>query len=389
MVTASAHGATSSALSTLHETLRRDLGERKPALVMVFASTTQSLDELMKGLSERFAPAVVLGASTSGEFVQSGTSRDSVVAVAVAGDYKVFAGIGKHLKEDPTGAVASALANVPKEVAGYPHRTGVVLLDPLSGNGEEVTLMVAMALGGEQAIAGGAAGDDLKMKSTRVGCGSEVSSDAIVFAQIFSKQPLGLGISHGHRALSGPLRVTKATGNVVHEIDGRPAWAVWVEQTRDSSLLRNVDPATLPLGDEGAHLLRYEAGLPIGDDLKVRAPLSRTADGSISFACGMIEGTEFRITQSSGEAQVASARHAAQLARDGLHGRPPAGAIVFDCICRHLILADAFNDAIGEMSKVLGGTPFAGFETYGEIGLDVGQMSGFHNTTSVVLAFPK
>jgi methyl-accepting chemotaxis protein len=33
--------------------------------------------------------------------------------------------------------------------------------------------------------------------------------------------------------------------------------------------------------------------------------------------------------------------------------------------------------------------PVAGFETYGEIALDVGDMSGFHNTTTVVLAFPE
>ena len=36
----------------------------------------------------------------------------------------------------------------------------------------------------------------------------------------------------------------------------------------------------------------------------------------------------------------------------------------------------------------LGGAPLAGFETYGEIALDVGAMSGFHNTTAVVLALP-
>jgi methyl-accepting chemotaxis protein len=41
------------------------------------------------------------------------------------------------------------------------------------------------------------------------------------------------------------------------------------------------------------------------------------------------------------------------------------------------------------MSEELGGAVLAGFETYGEIALDVGDMSGFHNTTSVVLAFPE
>ena len=41
-----------------------------------------------------------------------------------------------------------------------------------------------------------------------------------------------------------------------------------------------------------------------------------------------------------------------------------------------------------EIHDGLGGAPIAGFETYGEIAMDLGQSSGFHNTTTVVLAFP-
>lgn len=66
-----------------------------------------------------------------------------------------------------------------------------------------------------------------------------------------------------------------------------------------------------------------------------------------------------------------------------------AGAVVFDCICRNLILGDAFQSAVSAMHEELGGAPLAGFETYGEIALDAGDMSGFHNTTSVVLAFAR
>jgi methyl-accepting chemotaxis protein len=65
-----------------------------------------------------------------------------------------------------------------------------------------------------------------------------------------------------------------------------------------------------------------------------------------------------------------------------------AGAVVFDCICRNLILGNEFRTAVRAMWDELGGAPLAGFETYGEIALQVGEMSGFHNTTTVVLAFP-
>jgi methyl-accepting chemotaxis protein len=65
------------------------------------------------------------------------------------------------------------------------------------------------------------------------------------------------------------------------------------------------------------------------------------------------------------------------------------GALVFDCICRNLILGDEFGRAVRGIGEVLDGAPLAGFETYGEVALSAGAMSAFHNTTSVVLAFPR
>jgi methyl-accepting chemotaxis protein len=150
-----------------------------------------------------------------------------------------------------------------------------------------------------------------------------------------------------------------------------------------------MDVDSLPHDAEGAYLLRYEAGLAAGTEYKIRAPLSRAEDGSISFACGIPEGSVIRITESAGDRQVESARCAAKRARDQLGGKRAAGAVVFDCICRNLILESEFGQAIKGMSEELGNVPVAGFETYGEIALDVGDMSGFHNTTSVVLVFPE
>ena len=137
----------------------------------------------------------------------------------------------------------------------------------------------------------------------------------------------------------------------------------------------------------GAFLLRFEAALDCGNELKVRAPLSRQRDGSIAFACGIPEGSAIRITESEAEDQVRSARTAAVRSRQQIPGRKVAGALVFDCICRNLILGDAFGRAVGEVVEVLGGAPIAGFETYGEIALNAGDFSGFHNTTTVVLSF--
>ncbi len=388
IATSLANGSISEATAAVTKDLRRQLGSAPPALVVAMASTRQPLGPVVSALREGFPTIPIVGTSTAGEFTERGDAKGSVAAFALSGDYKVFTGIGTGLKADAEKAVATALEELPRQMHSYPHCTALLLLDPLAGNGEEATLAAASLLGPDVPLAGGASGDDLCMRETQLACGRDAKSDAVVVALLFSKKPLGLGVSHGHEPLSGPLRVTRAKGGVVHEIEGRPAWDVWIEETRDHSSHRGIDLAKMQKEDEGAFLLRYEAGLATGNAYKIRAPLSRSPEGAIHFACGIAEGAVLRITQSTPEKQIESARRAAHQAKDQL-GHPASGALVFDCICRNLILGDHFGAAVRGMSEELGGVPLAGFETYGEIALAAGDMSGFHNTTSVVLAFPR
>jgi methyl-accepting chemotaxis protein len=367
--------------------IRAKLSGAKPTLLVLFASPAHPLAELAPAVAAEFPGTTLLGASSAGEFTHERDAKGAATLFALAGDYQVFAGMGAGLHADPERAMNAALEGLPQQIHGYRHRTALLLLDPLAGNGEETTLLAASLLGDAVRLAGGAAGDDLAMKATQVALGARVASDAVVVALLFSKKPLGVGVCHGHEPLSAPLRVSRAEGNIVHTIEGRPAWDVWLEQTRDRARAAGIGVPTA--AEEGAYLLRYEAGLAAGDSYKIRAPLTRAADGSISFACGIPQGAVIRITESVPERQIASAREAARRARAQLGGEPPAGALVFDCICRNLILKAEFVHAVRAMSEELGNVPLAGFETYGEIALDVGDMSGFHNTTSVVLAFPQ
>lgn len=387
VVSAMGRGRSAGAIETILATFDSGLGGREPALVMVFPSTKQVLSELCSALVARYPKAAVLGASTAGEFTEIGDESGAVAAVAIAGDFQVAAGMGSGVKASAEAAVSEAVGGLPLQLAGYPHRTALMLIDPLSGHCEEAALIAGAILGEGVRMAGGAAGDDLAMAKTQVALGERAASDSLVLAMIFSKSALGVGVSHGHRAISKQLRITRANGATVEEIDGRPAWDVWLENTREIAAKSGIDVDNLEGSAVGGYLLRYEASLDVGQEIKVRAPLKRLDNGAIGFACEIPEGAMIRITESEPKSQLTSAREAARLARAQL-ASPAAGAVVFDCICRKLILGDAFAEATRSMSDELGGVPIAGFETYGEIALDVGDMSGFHNTTSVVLAFP-
>lgn len=111
-------------------------------------------------------------------------------------------------------------------------------------------------------------------------------------------------------------------------------------------------------------------------------------EGGIGFACGIPQGSVIRIMESTPERQVESARKAARQARAMLGGAGVAGALVFDCACRKIILGEHLQAAVNAIAEEVEGKPLAGFEGYGEIAMSAGDMSGFHNTTTVVLAFP-
>ena len=387
VATALATGSAASAGREIVTRLKEKL-KQEPSWVSVFASTKQPLQEVLAVVSGAFPKACVVGASTAGEFTEQGDSKGAVAAFAVSGEMVVHASIGTGLEKDPEAAIKAALSGLPSSAEGYPLLTTVMLIDPLTGRGEEAALIAATLLGNDVPIVGGAAGDDLAMKATHVGLGNRTASDAVVLVKLFTKRPLGIGVCHGHRILSSPLTVTKAEGAVVYEIDSRPAWDIWVENTREAAMKEGLDPDALPDDAVSGFLLRYEASLPAGRGFTVRAPLSRGADGSLAFATGIPQGAEIRITESTGARQIESARRAAELAREAVGDPGVAGALVFDCICRNLILDDRFGLAVGQISEALGSVPIAGFETYGEIALSAGDMSGFHNTTTVVLAFP-
>jgi hypothetical protein len=152
VATSLAKGTAAECAAKLIPEINRQLQRHSPALVMVFASTSQPLEPLQWALREAWPKATILGASTSGEFSERGDDKGSVSLFVVSGDFIIRAGIGEGLKEDVEGAVRTATGALPHAMPEHPHRTAIMLLDPLAGNGEEATLLTSAMLGEECAV---------------------------------------------------------------------------------------------------------------------------------------------------------------------------------------------------------------------------------------------
>ena len=334
----------------------------------MFVSSKYRYEEVLKGVRLVSGNVPLIGCSSASEFTEERVTKNSVVCAFIStGAHKFYTTVAERLSADPRKALTDAALAVPSEDPEFPHRSAIMLVDALAGIGEDVCRAAVSAFGPDIRLAGGAAADNLTFNNCCVFRDDKAYSDSLSLCMIDSKTPVGIGVQHGHLAISPPLTLTKAVGNVVFEIDNLPAWEVWKEYTRHKAYFKNIDVDRLETKSEiGAFLLQYEAGLLAGENYKIRAPLAVNSDASINFACVMEQGSVIRIMESpSKDWQIESAKAAALAAVESAKGVRLAGAIVFDCICRNLILENEFRTAITEIKKVIGNIPLIGLRPLG------------------------
>lgn len=356
-------------------------------LGLVFATSKLDLVALADGVCSVLGDTPVIGCSSAGEFVSDRIS-DGGVAVSLlwSDEIGVSVGVGEGLRANTTRAVRQLCGDFKKNVTtpapqGATNRTVLLLSDGMAGNGEGLVDSLAMELGGGVTLAGGAAGDDAAFKETWVFLNRRVVKDSAVAAELLSKKKIGVGVYHGWCAASAPGTVTRAEGAKLIEIDGKPAIDMYHAYAKKLGV-------TLTKENQNHFVFTHELGIVLmNNELKVRAPLSVNEDGSINCATEVPTGQQVRIVEGDHDAIIAAARTAAEQALLGIGGQKAAGAIVFDCVARKLVLRESFNREVQAFQDVVQ-APVMGFNTYGEIARVRGQLSGFHNTTAVVAVLP-
>ena len=385
---ASARGDSAAAAREAVAAARARLHGASPAFGFLFAGPKHDLPSLVDAATAEAEGADFLACTTAGEFTEAGLTHDGVAAFLVSSDeLSHHVRFASGMKADPHGVALELCQEFDQLKARAFARdrlraTTILLTDGLAGTGEQTLKAVSEATGPFQQIVGGAAGDEGGFVATGVAAGELSGNDAAAALHLFGAQAWGVGVGHGLEPASDPMVVTRAEGNVVYELDGRPAFEVYRQHARQ----RGVD---LTPENAGPYLIGNELGLYFFDEVATaRAPLAVGADGSLSCAAEIPSESTVCILAGEPEKMVVGARHAAEEARDNLNGAEAAGVLLFDCVCRGMILEGGFQKEIEAVRSVFGDVPVAGFLTYGEIARYRGRFGGWHNTTAVVLAVP-
>jgi hypothetical protein len=367
----------------LVESISEKLNGARPDVLIVFASPDMAYQPLLTALETACQPGVLVGCSSAGEFSGCATGNSSVSVMAIRSDDIQFrAGLGRGLRHDLSGALEQVMpVFTGSEHPDFPYRSALVLTDALAGRVDEIIHDMMLRTGGTYQLFGGGAADDAKFSETHVFMGTEAHTDAIVVLEMLSKKPIGLGVRHGWRPSSPPLRVTEAEGTRLISLNATSAAEAFEEHAdATGQTFHRADP--LPF------FLHNVIGIETGDGHKLRVPLALNDDGSISCAAEVPVGATVHIMVADAASACEAAREAAQAALAGLEGGEHAGALLFDCAATRLRLGRGFDDELKAVVEALGSDNFAGCNTYGQIARSTGQFSGFHNCTAVVCAIP-
>lgn len=361
--------------------LRRDLGGPPDALV-VFAAPTYDHAALLEALLRECPAAVLVGASSAGEFTHAVQGEGMACALALKSDeMRLAATVGRNLSRNPAAAAQVMAAGFQGLSGPIPYRSALVLTDALAGYAQALLEELTLATAGQYQFFGGGAGDNAQFQRTVVFHGTEVLTDAAVALEILSPRPLGIGVSHGWVPASEAFRVTAAEGLRLIGLNGLPAAEAF--EAHADRLGQKLDrQAPVPF------FLNNILGVDAGAGYRLRVPLAIDAAGAVLCAAEVPVGSRVHIMRSSAGSAAAAARQAAAAALAGLGGHAPQAALFFDCVATRLRLGEHFAAELDAVKERIAGIALIGCNTHGQIARANGQFEGFHNCTAVVCLLP-
>lgn len=244
-------------------------------------------------------------------------------------------------------------------------------------NGSQLTKGMRDAIEKNILITGGLCGDDERFEKTIAGYNENPKQGEIVAIGFYGNS-LEISFSiHGGWTPFGPERtVTKSEGNVLYELDGKPALDLYKTYLGDKA--KDLPSAAL-LYPLNVTLLSEKQSI-------VRSILSVDEDqNAVVLAGDIAEGAKVQLMMTNVD-QIANASERAARQALELRSSTPELAMLVSCIGRKLVLDQRVEEEIEEVIEVLGPkTTISGFYSYGEIAPFHGEMAcQLHNQTMTI-----
>lgn len=352
-------------------------------LVLAFGASRLPTDAApLQQLVAAFPQSILLGCSTAGEIAGADVNDASLsVAVARFDHTRLALAVAAVASADASGAAGRALAQQLR-AAGDDLRAVFMLSDGLHVNGTPLVDALTDALGPGVVLSGGLAGDGSAFERTWVLAGGRVADGCVAAVGLYgSRLQVGSGCRGGWLDFGPERRITRSQGNVLFELDGKPALDLY--KTYLGELAHGLPGSALrfPLsirrpGDDAPPLVRTILGI---DEVQ----------RSLTFAGDMPEGHAARLMRTTNDSLIDSAAAASAQALQGLVVAGDALLVSVSCVGRRLVLGERTEEEVESVLEAAPpGTRHVGFYSYGEISPGAaGGSSELHNQTMTVTVF--
>ena len=360
------------------ETLVEKLGAM-PDACWLFCSPELGLNDLVKGVYQGIGGCELIGCTTDGEISNQGFSTQSAVLGGIVSDQIGFEIAAVHDIGQDNEKAGRDLASAFSDQVRYLQ----LFSDGLTGDGCALLRGMADVFNREMPISGGTAGDAGKFLKTWQFLGDRVFSDSAVAIGFSGNFNLGTGVRSGWSRIGLPKKVTRASGNILYELNGEPALNVYERF----------------LGKHAKNLPGVGVEYPLGlvnpfesadgkEHLLLRATMSVDRnEGSIRFAGEIPQGAMVYLTCGDKTSILDATDKATQQAIEDL-GVETAPSLVFfySCMARKTLLGLRINEEIERVrSRFDARVPILGFYTYGEYcRMNCSTPSLLHNETATL-----
>lgn len=327
-----------------------------------------------------YPAAEIVGCSTAGEICGEELKNGSSVLTAVYFEKSSVKVVSEHIQSmDESFRLGQRLIDK-LEKDNLVHI--LILSDGLNVNGSELTKGMNTRLVNKVSITGGLAGDQVYFKETVIVHNQPGRKDLILAIGFYGKSlTVGYGSMGGWDSFGVDRLVTKSKANVLYELDGKPALALYKKY----------------LGDHAANLPSSALLFPLSYISKIsQAPIVRTilsideTNGSMTFAGDIPEGEYVRLMKASFEKLLTGAAGAAELSAMSMKDLEPDLAILISCVGRKLVLKQRVEQELDSVREVIGpNAAMTGFYSYGEIcpTKHFDQQCELHNQTMTITIF--
>ena len=344
-------------------------------LMMLFASPCVDIAEPIRQLRDRLPQALFLGCSTAGEIHQTQVRDDSIV-VATMKFERTSLRRASAIVDDERSSHAAGRA-IAATLADPSLRGVIVLSEGIAVNGSELARGISDGVGPEVVVTGGLAADGERFGTTWVLDGDAPAQRRVTAVGLYGDH---IRIGHGSRGgwdIFGPERVvTRSEGNVLYELDGKPALALYKEYLGSRARELPTTALLFPL-----------ALLLDGDRRVVRTVLSIDEERqSMRFAGDIPQGQRSQLMRANVERLVQGASEAASLAH--CESGQQVLSLAISCVGRRLVLKGRVEEEVeATLEDLPPQTQQVGFYSYGELSSTFPGTCELHNQTMTMTTF--